>query len=609
MQTAERILQVMHSMGVKRMPLTRVYRMLFSEDLYLAAYAKIARNEGALTPGTDGETADGMSLEVIRDVIKKLRHERFEFRPVRSKGIPKKNGGIRNLGMPDFVDKLVQEVLRMLLEAYYEPRFRDCSHGYRPHRGCHTALRDIKQHFRGAAWFIEGDIKGCFDNISHEVLMAILARDIHDGRLLNLIRKGLKAGKLENWKRTPTYSGTPQGGILSPLLSNIYLNELDEFVEDVLIPRYTRGKIRQRNPLDRQYEAQLRKVRKTGDKEHMKQLEKEQRLLPSLDMDDPNFRRLQYVRYADDFILAFIGTKVEAESIRDAIAQFLHDHLKLNLSAEKTLITHATTEDARFLGYAIRIYQENTQLAKPPRKLARRRSVNGHVRLGIPYGLTHQYAQPYLRNGKTTSQAGLTMYSAAHIIDVFQARFRGIANYYRYAVDRSHLNSLKYIMEQALVKTLAHKYRVNVTTIYRRYRGIQTVNGQQYPTLQVEVPTKHGMRLIYWGAVPLKVDKRLEQTLNETKDTRWGGRTDLLRRLQADRCEICGSRDRAQVHHVRKLVELKRRWEGRKEKPVWVARMITMQRKTLIVCHHCHVDIHAGRTPKLSQRNLESRMT
>jgi len=599
MQKAERILQALHNMGVKRTPLTRVYRSLYSEELYLKAYAKIYKNAGALTPGTEGETADGMSMAVVRDIIEQMRYERFRFRPSLGSGVPKKSGGIRKLGMPNFKDKLVQEALRLMLDAYYEPRFRDCSHGYRPGRGCHTALKQIKQSFRGAAWFIEGDIKGCFDNINHDVLLDVLARDVQDGRLLNLIRQGLKAGKLEEWEYKDTYSGTPQGGILSPLLSNIYLNELDCFVEDVLMPQYTQGKERRKNPEYRRYEYLIRRAREAGDLERVKQLEQERRQHPSRDMHDPNFRRLKYVRYADDFILGFIGTKKEAEAIRDAIGTFLRDHLKLELSLEKTFITHAATEKARFLGYDISIYQVDDKLTPHPNMPAGRRSINGHVRLGVPYGLVNEYARGYMRKGKTISQSGLLMYSDAHIIDVFQSRFRGIADYYKYAVDRSHLNSLKNIMQQSLVKTLAHKFKISVSKVYRHYRSTHEVDGFTYKTLEVEVPTIKGTRTIRWGAIPLKTVKVISEPLRDFKDTRWGGRSDLIQRLKADTCELCGSRDRVQVHHVRKLSDLKRRWKGR-EKPTWVTRMIAMQRKTLIVCHDCHVSIHAGKAPKLS---------
>jgi group II intron reverse transcriptase/maturase len=224
MQKAEQILQAVQKMGEMHIPLTRVYRSLFSEDLFLAAYDKIARNRGALTVGTESDTADGMNRKRIQNLIEQLRSERFRFRPARRIQIPKKSGGTRPLGIPNFNDKLVQEVLRLVLEAYYEPRFRNSSHGFRPGRGCHTALTDLYYKFKGAAWFIEGDIHGCFDNIDHEVLMAILARDIQDGRLLNLLRMGLKAGYMEDWQYNRTYSGTPQGGIITlPTMLHIFI--------------------------------------------------------------------------------------------------------------------------------------------------------------------------------------------------------------------------------------------------------------------------------------------------------------------------------------------------------------------------------------------------
>jgi group II intron reverse transcriptase/maturase len=234
MQTANHILQAIRKLGEERQPLTRIYRCLYSEDLFLAAYNKIGRNQGALTPGSGGDTADGMSLDRIRAIIEQLRQERYHFRPARRTYVPKKSGGTRPLGMPDFDEKLVQEVLRMVLETYYEPRFRESSHGFRSNLGCHTALREIKLKFVGSTWFIEGDIRGCFDNIDHQILLNILARDIHDGRLLELIRRGLTAGVMEEWEYRKSHSGTPQGGVLSPLLANIYLHELDTYIEDVL---------------------------------------------------------------------------------------------------------------------------------------------------------------------------------------------------------------------------------------------------------------------------------------------------------------------------------------------------------------------------------------
>ncbi len=602
MQNASHILQALRKMGEKKTPLTRVYRLLYSEDLYLAAYARIYKNDGAMTPGSEADTVDGMSLPRIRHIITQLRHEQYRFRPVRRVEIPKKSGnGTRKLRLPNFTDKLLQEALRMLLEAYYEPQFRDSSHAYRPERGCHTALQQVKQSFRGAAWFIEGDIKGRFDNIDHDVLMNLLARHIHDGRLLQLIRQGLKAGVLDNWVYTRTYSGTPQGGILSPLLSNIYLHELDMFIEDTLIPNHTKGDDRDINPAYKRFETKINTARRHGGKELVKALEQQRRLLPSRDMFDPHFRRLKYVRYADDFILSYIGTKQEAEHIKAKIGKFLQTKLNLQLSPHKTLITHAKTEQARFLNYTVNAYLVNDKCTLHPHMLTKRRSINGHVRLGLPDGLIRQHIAPYMRNGKIVSYAGWLMYSDAHIISEFQARFRGIAEYYQYAVNRHSLSGLKNIMQQALVKTLAHKYKISVSKVYQKYRGTLEIEGTAYRTLQVHVPTKHGFSLIYWGAIPLRVVKPGIGQLRDMIHTPHLSRSDLIQRLTADTCELCGSSKNCEVHHVRKLSDLKQRWAGRREKPAWVERMIAMQRKTLIVCHECHLNIHAGKpTPNLT---------
>ena len=267
----------MRKLGQAGQPLTRVYRQLFNRNLYLVAYAKLYRNEGALTKGTDVETIDGMSEDRIDRIIDEIRYERFRFAPSRRIWIDKKNGQKRPLGIPNFRDKLVQEVLRGLLEAYYEPQFSQNSHGFRPEKGCHTALKQIRQEFKAVTWFIEGDIKGCFDNINHDRLMEILGTKIHDNRLLNLIRSGLEAGVMDGWVYERTHSGTPQGGVLSPLLANIYLNELDHFVATILEPKWNRGETRRRNPLYRAYEYKVREAARNNDTTGLKRLLRERR--------------------------------------------------------------------------------------------------------------------------------------------------------------------------------------------------------------------------------------------------------------------------------------------------------------------------------------------
>jgi group II intron reverse transcriptase/maturase len=598
MQNAEQILQAMGKLGEKRTPLTRVYHCLFSEDLFLAAYDKIARNRGALTAGIENDTVDGMNLERIRHIIEQLRQERFKFHPARRIQIPKKSGGTRPLGIQNFTDKLVQEVLRMLLETYYEPRFRSSSHGFRTGRGCHSALTDLRVQSKGAAWFIEGDIRGCFDNIDHAILMQILARDIQDGRLLNLIRMMLDAGYMEDWHYQRTYSGTPQGGILSPLLANIYLNELDTHIEDVLIPRYTCGTKRVPNPAYRQLGHRIDAARRTGDNTHVHEMELQRRQIPSQDVNDPNYRRLHYYRYADDFILSFIGAKSEAEDIKAAVGTFLAEKLHLEMSAPKTLITHARTEHARFLGYDISVYDADDKLSPRANTRTKTRSINGHIRLGIPYGKVDELAARYLQGGKPIHETGLLAFSDAQIIDVYQQRLRGVAEYYKYAIDRHALGKLKYVMEIALTKTLACKFMTTVPHIYERYRGIRTTDGQAYKVLVVKVPTRNGTRDICWGGIPLKTVKPGSQPIDDNiglRNVARSSRTDLIQRLQANTCEVCGSTDRCEVHHVRKLADLKNRWRGRKQKPAWVVRMIALQRKTLVACKSCHNAIHAGR--------------
>src|SRR5277367_1970650 len=378
MQDAGTVLAVLRERGRKGLPCGELYRQLFNKDLYLLAYGNIYPNKGAMTPGASGETADGMSEAKIGQIIELMRCERYRFAPVRRVLIPKKNGKLRPLGLPSWSGKLVGEVVRLLLEAYYEPQFSGRSHGFRKGRGCHTALREIQDTWTGTVWFIEGDISDCFGSIDHEILLGILAGKIRDNRFLRLIRNMLKAGYLEDWEYHDTLSGTPQGGVVSPILSNIYLHKLDEFVEQELIPQYTRGTRRVTNPDYSRVGGSLRRARRDGDRAQARDLERFQRSLPSKDPEDPGFRRLRYIRYADDHILGFIGPKAEAEQVKARIAEFLRETLRLELNDSKTLITHARTQRARFLGYDITVWHSDTRLT------GGRRSANGRIALQVP---------------------------------------------------------------------------------------------------------------------------------------------------------------------------------------------------------------------------------
>ena len=356
----------------------RLYRILFNEEMYYIAYQRIYAKQGNMTKGVDGKTVDGFSISHIEQLIDTLKNETYQPKPSQRVYIPKKNGKMRPLGIPSFMDKLLQEVIRMILEAVYEGSFENTSHGFRPQRSPQTALSSIQKSFNGTKWFIEGDIKGFFDNIDHEVLIAILSERISDNRFIRLIRKFLNAGYVEDWVFHKSYSGTPQGGIISPILANIYLDKFDKYIKEY-ITKFNKGKRRKDNPIAKQLghrKAKLvEKLRNTIDETKRKQLfariretVKERLKYPAGDEMDDSIKRLKYIRYADDFLIGVIGSKQDCIQIKEDIKQFMADKLKLELSDEKTLITNAR-KHAKFLGYDVFVRKSNDT----------RRDKNGHL--------------------------------------------------------------------------------------------------------------------------------------------------------------------------------------------------------------------------------------
>jgi group II intron reverse transcriptase/maturase len=469
MQDAETVLGVLRERGGRGLPLRRLYRQLFNPQLYLLAYGRIYSNKGAMTPGADQETVDGMSLEKIGRIIDALRHERYRFQPVSRVYIPKKNGKRRPLGLPSWSDKLVGEVVRSLLEAYYEPRFSDHSHGFRPRRGCHTALSKIADTWTGTTWFIEGDISDCFGSFDHEKLIVILAERIHDNRFLRLVRNMLKAGYLEDWEWNATLSGVPQGGVVSPVLSNIYLDRLDDLVERRLLRMNNRGKSRRRNPAYREIETEISRIRRharhsgNGQTNGLGKLRQRLRKLPVGDPQDPHYRRLRYVRYADDLLLGFTGPRKEAERIKQQLAEILRDELKLELSPEKTLITHARTGAARFLGYEITVQHADNKISRGGRITHGLRATNGKIRLRVPLSVIKEKCAPYLKHGKPVHLDFLRSHTDHNIVGIYGAQYRGIVQYYLLAGDVWRLDRLKGVMLTSMLKTLAAKHGSTVT--------------------------------------------------------------------------------------------------------------------------------------------------
>ena len=590
MRSAETILGIIRNRGTRGLPVNDLYRQLWNPNLYLMAYGRIVKNDGALTPGATPETADGMKMDDIHAIIEALRFERYRWTPARRVYIPKANGKRRPLGLPTWSDKVLQEVMRLLLEAYYEPQFSDQSHGFRPRRGCHTAFTEITRTWTGTTWFIEGDIAGCFDNIDHKVLLEMLGENIHDNRFLRLVSNLLRAGYLEDWKHNATYSGTPQGGVVSPILANVYLDRLDRFVEGVLLPDYNRGRQRRRNPEYRSINERMVRLRKAGRGKEAASLRPLLRSLSYGDTHDPDYRRLRYIRYADDFLLGFAGPKSEAEEVKARLGTFLRDNLKLELSDTKTLVTHGRTQAARFLGYEVTVQQSDTRLDANGL-----RSVNGNIGLRVPPDVVRAKCAAYMRRGKPVHRAERLHDKPYSIVSQYQVEFRGIANYYRRAVNLTSLDRLRWVMGLSLAKTLASKLKISVAQVYKRYGTTIETNQGPRKVLKVEQARPGQDPLVaYWGGISLARDTRA--TLVDKVPPILNGRTELVERLLADTCELCGSTVKVQVHHVRALKDLRKK--GRAKPPAWMEVMAARRRKTLVVCAPCHVDIHAGRPLK-----------
>lgn len=577
----------------------RLYRLLFNEELFYVAYQKIASNGGSTTKGSDGRSIDGMSLARIETLIASLKDESYQPHPSRRVHIPKKNGKTRPLGIPAFEDKLVQEVVRMILEAIYEGHFETTSHGFRPKRSCHTALLHIQKTFSGAKWFIEGDIKGFFDNIDHDVLVGILRERISDDRFIRLIRKFLKAGYVEDWTFHNTYSGMPQGGIVSPILANIYLDKLDKYVKEY-IRHFDMGTKRrpgkESNDLANERKRTVRKLKKIKDGTEkaalvarLKAIEQERAAFPSGDEMDGSYRRLKYIRYADDFILGVIGSKEDALRIKEDIKSFLSESLALELSEEKTLITH-TGKSAKFLGYEITVTRNNHQRRDVQGRL--RRTYGKRVRLNVSMATLRDKLLEYgameikLRNGKEIwkpkCRSGLIFNDDLEILDRYNRETVGFCNYYLIANNCVVLHNFRYIMEYSMYKTFAGKYRSTVRKINKKYRlnKLFTVKYEQKGVIK--------SRTFYKTSF-----KRRTTAFNGSCDIEPYSiadvsRTNLTDRLKAEKCELCGATGKLIMHHVRNLKDLK-------GKESWERLMSARKRKTIALCPSCHRLRHLGK--------------
>lgn len=566
-----------------------LYRLMFRPELYVIAYERIKSSPGNMTPGTDKKTIDGFSMSKIEAIIETMRDESFQFDRAKRIYIPKANGKLRPLGIPTAKDKIVQEVIRLILESIYDGKsstFSKCSHGFRPGKGTHSCLKEIRD-WHSTNWLIEGDIKACFDEIDHHELINVLAKRIADSRFLDLIRKALKAGYMEGKTPVNSISGSPQGSIVSPMLANVYLHELDIFVES-LRTKYEKGERKRVNPkytAIKKEQLRIAKGIKQATLEQRRALGVNLRKLPSLMHDDPEFIRIKYVRYADDWIIGLDGPLKLAEQLKEEIKNFLMEKLKLTLSVEKTHIRNARTEAAFFLGTLIKIGRGG----EPLHKLIKwkdgtefRKRVTGHE--------THMEA-PIQRLINALSEKGFCdklgtpkaktswiMLEHAQIVLQYNSVLWGLLNYYSFVDNYRSLKLIQHILQQSAFHTLGRKLQVQKTVLYKKYSPSLRITWKnakgETKTSQLKLETKWttSRRRFMEGQGP-----------KDRLDTFARFRT--RSKLNADCC-ICGESEGVEMHHLRHI---------RKDKPKGFSGVMSaINRKQIPVCTQCHGRIHRG---------------
>ena len=574
----------------------RLYRNLYNPEFYLQAYQNIYANKGAMTSGIDGMTLDGFGKEVVDTLILQIKNHTYQPNPVKRVYIPKKNGKKRPLGISSSADKLVQEVIRMILESIYEPTFSKRSHGFRHDKSCHTALQQIQATFTSVKWFVEGDIKGYFDNIDHHILVNILRERIKDESFIELIWKFLKSGYMEKWEYNATYSGVAQGSGFSPILANLYLDKFDKYIEEYM-KTFNKGKTRKVGKdygrLKGRYQLYNEKCRANwnnmNDQEkqialkELKRLRKEYLSVFSGEQMDSNYRKLQYTRYCDDFLIGIIGSKEDAIKVKQDIKEFLANKLRLELSDEKTLITSGK-DKAKFLSYEITICQD-TRTTKTSR--GQSRVYFGRVKLYVPkekwINKLKQYNMLKIINvkgqkekWKPLERGELAYLKPNEIVMKYNEQIRGLYNYYKIANNVSVLNKYYYIAEYSMYKTLALKYRITMTKAKLKFTrdGIfsvpyETSTGIKYATFYNGGFTK--------SKRPMKANEDIIPDYAELYKPK-----ELYKRFKKQKCEFCGKENiEVKVHQVASLKDLNNKFE-------WEILMKNKNRKTLIVCNECH---------------------
>ena len=566
---------------------TKVIHDIANMKNLILAYESIKSNPGNMTPGANTLTLDGISLKWLHQVKSDLLAGKFKFSSVRRIQIPKPGKkDTRSLGIISPRDKIVQTAMLKVLEPIYEAVFKDCSHGFRPNKSCHTALQALKQKFSNVTWAIEGDISNCYDSIDHDILIRILKKRIQCDKTIALIKRSLKTPFKENDQMIWPKKGTLQGSPLSPLLCNIYLHEMDLYVED-LKKSFDRGK--QRKKLKKYRSIQYKLEKKYLNLSEIKSLRVIQRKLKSKDPMDLSFRRFYYIRYADDFVIGIIGSKNECVKIREDLGIFLTETLSLNLSLSKTSINHFNKEGIFFLGTQIKGNQETEKLIKTIERGKGRKfkaRVTSRTRMFAPLEKLLQKSIDNnickrLQSGKVvpTALKRMVNYDHSDIVLFFNSKIRGILNYYSFVDNAKSLGIIVHAFKHSCALTLALKYKFRERSkVFKKFGKYLECK---------ETGTKLFIPKTFARTQEFKINPQNPYTL---LDIRWNNK--LTHSNLNQKCLICGKIP-VEMHHVKKIKDLVSRYKDEKI-DYWTLQMAAINRKQIPLCKAHHIALHRG---------------
>lgn len=566
--------------------LTKVIHDIASLKNITRAYESIKSKPGNMTPSANSETLDGFGLAWVVKASNNLKAGKFKFSKARRVYIPKPGSSkLRPLGVVSPRDKVILTAVLQILEPFYEKKFLDISHGFRPGRGCHTALNYIQLRFGNSIWAIEGDIARCFDDIDHDILLGILRRDIKCDKTVALIKKSLKNPFVEDGITVKPQKGTFQGSPLSPFLCNIYLHEMDLFIKG-LSEDYISGTRRRKSPQYRKIQYELSKSSlKVTERKH---LNKKLRAIPSKDPVDPDFRRFSYVRYADDFVIGLTGPKKDCEEVRNKLRVFLTKILALELSMDKTIISYFNQEGITFLGTRI---SGNKEREKVIRKISKNGKIlkvrtTSRARLEAPIEVLLKRGMANglfkrLSNGKFVPTALRRVVNLDHsdILRFYNQKIRGILNYYSFADNAKSLGVIVHGMKHSCALTLGLKLKLRERAkVFKRFGKYLECK-------------ESGTKLF----IPNSFSRTKKFNINPPTpgavlDAIWNNK--LSRSSLNMGCLVCEETP-SEMHHVRKIKDLKSRYDSG-DIDFWTLQMAAINRKQIPLCKIHHLALHRG---------------